>query len=169
MISYEETCLANVKGLMQKNGDSQKVLADIIGCDRSRISKVFSEKDKAFFTIEQLILIAQHYDVSLDYLVGNKTPEKTSFDVADVLQVLFDWDSSGLFKLEWIKGRTGGRGLEFAIYLSDINIQQCLREWTNIKSASFDEETSRSVLSAWKKDQLSKYKGVAFHSEIVKR
>lgn len=54
-----------IKELREKNGETQNDLATAISCNQNNISKI--EKGGSL-TVENLIAIANHYNVSLDYL-----------------------------------------------------------------------------------------------------
>lgn len=54
-----------IKELREKNSETQKELANALSCNQNNISKI--EKGGSL-TYDNLILIANHYNVSLDYL-----------------------------------------------------------------------------------------------------
>lgn len=60
-----ETIGLRIKRLREKNSESQKDLSEILQCKQNNISKIEQGKSQ---TLENLIAIAEHYDVSLDYL-----------------------------------------------------------------------------------------------------
>lgn len=55
-----------IKELREKKGESQTELADDIGLTQNSISKI--EKGNTMLTLQNLILIADHFNVSYDYL-----------------------------------------------------------------------------------------------------
>lgn len=60
--------------LMQKNNLSKQALAEILGVSRQAVSKIANGANMP--TIDNLILIANYFNVSLDYLVGrNDDPQ----------------------------------------------------------------------------------------------
>ena len=58
--------------LMKDNDITQTKLADILHMPQSNVSKALSENDKKSFTLDQLVGIAKHFRVSIDFLIGNK-------------------------------------------------------------------------------------------------
>lgn len=59
-----------------KNTDiTQKQLADILGMSQPNVSKALDSKDKKCFTLDQVVGIANHFGVSIDFLVGNTEPK----------------------------------------------------------------------------------------------
>ena len=66
----------NINTLMEKNHMTQQDLADLLGMSQSNVSKCLkSDDDSRRFTLEQVCTIAQHFEVSLDELVGRKPAE----------------------------------------------------------------------------------------------
>lgn len=55
-----------IQELRKKNNETQKALADIINTTPNSISKI--ENGEMGLTFDKMILIAEHYHVSLDYL-----------------------------------------------------------------------------------------------------
>jgi len=55
-----------IQKLRKKNNETQKALADIISSTPNSISKI--ENGEMGLTFDNMILIAEHYNVSLDYL-----------------------------------------------------------------------------------------------------
>lgn len=63
--SSPEAIAKRIKELREKNGETQNDLAVALKCNQNNISKIESGKS---LTSDNLIAIAEHYDVSLDYL-----------------------------------------------------------------------------------------------------
>ena len=62
----------NILTLMKNNDITQQQLADILGMSQPNISKALNLKDKKCFTLDQVVGIAKHFGVSVDFLVGTK-------------------------------------------------------------------------------------------------
>ncbi len=67
--------IQNVLFLMKENHITQERLAEILGMSQPNVSKALSLKDKKSFTLGQVVGIANHFGVSIDYLVGNRSPK----------------------------------------------------------------------------------------------
>ena len=59
-----------IKFLREKNGESQKELGDALGLTQNSISKL--ENDKTALMLEHQIRIAEHFNVSHDYLITGR-------------------------------------------------------------------------------------------------
>ena len=66
----------NINGLLKNKGITQQQLADVLGMSQSNVSKALSEKDKKCFTVGQIFGIADHFGVSIDWLMGFETAQK---------------------------------------------------------------------------------------------
>ena len=66
--------LKNLKLLRSKNGISQQALADIIGVSQQSINKY--ENHNIEPDIKTLILLADYFNTSVDYLIGNTDIER---------------------------------------------------------------------------------------------
>ncbi len=65
--------IQNILSLMKANNITQEKLASILGMSQPNVSKALSLKDKKCFTLDQVVGIANHFGVSIDFLVGNKS------------------------------------------------------------------------------------------------
>lgn len=73
MANYNtDILIQNIKSLMDDKDITQSKLADILGMSQSNVSKALSESDKKSFTLDQVVGIAKHFQVSIDMLVGNR-------------------------------------------------------------------------------------------------
>jgi len=70
----------NIRALLKKHDLTQNALAEIAGMTQANVSKALNRNESKQFTIDQVFRIAQHFGVSIDELVGNKSAEtsKTS-------------------------------------------------------------------------------------------
>lgn len=85
--------IQNILSLMKEHNITQEKLADILGMSQPNVSKALSLKDKKCFTLDQVVGIANHFGVSIDFLVGNKSAaskEITPRAVADYLSKLIE-------------------------------------------------------------------------------
>ncbi len=88
---YDNQCLIdNINKLCK--GLKQREIADITGTQQSRISKLLGDDDSARFSIEQISRLAEHFNVSIDYLVTGREPKPTTStrQVCEVLVQLFE-------------------------------------------------------------------------------
>ena len=68
----------NIKELLKNKNITQQQLAHTIGMSQSNVSKALSEGDKKCFTVEQIYSIADHLEVSIDWLLGYETAERNA-------------------------------------------------------------------------------------------
>ena len=89
---HNEILVKNIEKLRDANHMSQHELAEIAGTQQSRISKLLGADDSARFSIEQVYKLAEHFNVSIDYLVTGKEPQPTTSkrQICEVLVQLFD-------------------------------------------------------------------------------
>lgn len=68
--------IRNIQKLMADNGITQSALADILDMSQPNVSKALSLTDKKSFTLDQVVGIAKHFNVSVDMLLGNHQADK---------------------------------------------------------------------------------------------
>ncbi len=93
MVSLNRDMLIqNINQLMQNNGMTQAKLAEILGTSQSHVSKSLNFKEKQCFTLEQVVGIAQHFGVSIDWLTGNTATasKQTPRSIARFLTGIFE-------------------------------------------------------------------------------
>lgn len=61
----------NLKQLRERNGETQQQIADLLGISRSSYTKYESGMHEP--SLESLDLLARHFNVSVDYLIGRDT------------------------------------------------------------------------------------------------
>lgn len=66
----------NIKELLKNKGMTQQQLANTIGMSQSNVSKALNEGDKKCFTVEQIYSIADHFGVSINWMLGYETAER---------------------------------------------------------------------------------------------
>lgn len=64
--------------LMQEKRITQEMLATEIGMTQPNFCRAISFKNSQCFTLEQIFKIAQFFDVSVDFLLGNVKPKERS-------------------------------------------------------------------------------------------
>ena len=67
----------NIKILIKNRNMTQQQLAEVLGMSQSNVSKALNDDEKKCFTVEQLYDIAEHFNVSVDELLGRHTGEST--------------------------------------------------------------------------------------------
>lgn len=67
-----------LKQLMDKNGINQTKLSKIIGMPQSNISKSLKDGAQEFFTVYQIYAIAEHFNQSIDEMLGRKNANSYS-------------------------------------------------------------------------------------------
>lgn len=89
----QDILIQNIHSLMKANDITQEKLASILGMSQPNVSKALSLKDKKCFTLDQVVGIAAHFGVSIDSLVGNRTPkalETGPRSIADFLSKILE-------------------------------------------------------------------------------
>lgn len=90
-----ETMNQNIENLMHQTNTTQAKLAEAIGMSQSNVSRALSNKEGQRFTIEQVFKIAQHFDVSIDFLLGNEKPTARIYSPRNIAKFLSDCISNG--------------------------------------------------------------------------
>lgn len=89
--------IQNINDLMTNNSITQKKLGEILGMSQPNINHALNPNNKKCFTLDQVIGIANHFNVSIDFLVGN-TPKKSpnesisNKDICSFLMSLIEHD-----------------------------------------------------------------------------
>ena len=73
---HTDILIQNITKLMKQNNTTQLNLAEYLFMSQSNVSKALSLTDKKNFTLEQVIGIANYFNVSIDLLVGNTKSSK---------------------------------------------------------------------------------------------
>ena len=70
---YDDNILnRNIEKLMKMHNMKQKELSEIIDLDQSNISNILNPETKRSFTLNQVVGIAKHFNVSIESLLGNQ-------------------------------------------------------------------------------------------------
>lgn len=84
--SSPEAIAKRIKNLREKRNETQKDLAIALNCNQNNISKIESGKS---LTSDNLIAIAEHYNVSLDYLCKGQGGENILDTLSKYIQLYF--------------------------------------------------------------------------------
>lgn len=83
-----DSLVENIRKLLKKSNMSQQQLADAIGMTQANVSKALNPNDKRCFTLEQVYAIAQHFNASIDELVGNTAYDEISTEPRAILDFI---------------------------------------------------------------------------------
>lgn len=177
-----DVLIRNIKQLMENNRITQSKLGEILGMSQSNVSKALKEDEKKMFTLNQVIGIAKHFNVSIDKLIGNENTVKSNLDLTDIATFLiqliendevciFDYplkDTRGYtvvyhafyFPPRWYMAPSENNGTRCRCF-SPINkyIDQYLQINEVFKAAPIDSEVQKNMKAELVK-QLSKTKPV---------
>lgn len=84
--------LRNIQSLMDRDNLNQQQLADAIGMKQPNFNRAFNNKNGQCFTLEQVCDIANHFDVSVDYLLGfeKETIKKSEREICSLFTSLLE-------------------------------------------------------------------------------
>ena len=85
-MNSDEILRRNVTKLREERGWSIQDLASRLGIDRTYLSK--SESGNRAFKVSEIDKLAKIFDVSTDYLLGRKSAQKQTIDLAKDPEVL---------------------------------------------------------------------------------
>ena len=80
--------ISNINTLMSNNGVTQKKLGEILGMSQPNVNHALNPNEKKCFTLDQIVGIAKHFNVSVDSLVGNKAAERAKMSQRSVAEFL---------------------------------------------------------------------------------
>lgn len=73
MANYDtDILIQNIRSLMDDKGMNQEQLAQILGMSQPNVSKALNLSDKKSFTLDQVVGIANYFNVSVDVLIGKR-------------------------------------------------------------------------------------------------
>lgn len=81
--NYYSILLSNIEKLMLERNVNQATLIRETGIPQSQMSKSLSHNKKNHFTFEQVLLLADYFQVSLDSLVGRKKVNLSSDGISN--------------------------------------------------------------------------------------
>lgn len=175
----------NIKELMERQNPklTQLDLADIIDSTQSRVSKVLSNNSKDCFTLEQIIKIAEYFNVSIDELLG--TTKNRQLSMADILTLLCEIYEKIPFKIgeatvpvdtEWSYTPTynpdGHEVINLApqkrhvIYFDSTIYEEAIKNMGALLSLD-DLDTRQTMLQIWKKSLNNQYGKYPAHDACI--
>lgn len=84
--------IQNIQSLMDKDNLTQQQLADAIGMSQSNFNRAINNKDGQRFTLEQVCNIANHFNVSVDCLLGfeKESTKKSEREICSLFTSLLE-------------------------------------------------------------------------------
>lgn len=163
-----------LKDLREEKSITKTQLAEKIGCDQPKISKLENPESTTFPSVDNLIALADYFGVSIDYLLGiEKKQQNEMRTFADIIQKLFDIDDATNISImqdtrECIEEDDYGypetfhktfhqlcfeKHGSYNFYLNDF-----MKEWKDIKdlSQSTNYDFWQKMYKLWKDDQLER-------------
>lgn len=81
---------SKIKALRKEKKQTQQNMADLLGVRRSTYGEY--ERGKILPPMDKLKMIAEHFDVTIDYLIGNEeSTDETEIDVSDNLESALEY------------------------------------------------------------------------------
>lgn len=115
----------NISMLMEQNKMTQGGLAELLDMSQSNVSKCLKlDDDSRRFTLEQIWTIADHFDVSIDELMGRKQSDR-EFSAEDICRIF-----SALIQ-------------KYKVVHFDHQVEE--EEWTPVRS--FDYDISKKIVT----------------------
>lgn len=162
----------NIKKLMENHKPkvTQSQIGKITGATQPQISKYFSDTDNSFFRVDQLIAIADYFEVSIDELAGRNfnSSRKHTSTMRDIIAALFelekvDFDINERQTPGMDANPLTGEPYNTTFITHDISfrldfLDDFLLKWNQARSiaATSDEPIFKQMYEAWKKEQLNK-------------
>ena len=129
MANFESGILkSNVKMLLKNNDMTQEELGKVIGMSQSNMSKALNEKSKKCFTVAQIYDIAEHFHVSIDWLVGGRSTSGISSRRA-IAENLASLLREGIVQTTPVEIKE----YVYEPYWSQDGYPDCSRDWRHIK------------------------------------
>lgn len=148
MDSSPKAIASRIFELRKKFGDSQQTLATAINCSQTNIAKMENGDSQ---TLTNLIEIAKHYNVSLDYLCTGKEGK----DLLDTLEKYIHYD------IRKTSGISESNHLIPHIEISN-SLYKCLRQ---IALAKGNPEMPQEIKDAWIKNTIKEFTEKALSSD----
>lgn len=97
----QNTVKRNISMLLRNKSIPQKQLASAIGVTQPNLSKALNEKEKRFFTVEQIYKIAEFFGVSIDSLIGySPNTAKDDIDFRSIGEFIVKLLESGIAEIK---------------------------------------------------------------------
>lgn len=164
--------VSRLKELREKNNLKQRDMYEAMQCSQSAYSSYENPDSVKFPSAENLYNLSQHFNVSIDWLLGNDVEEKKhdNSTLADVIRQLFWIDNQVELKIECIQNSiqlqggwesTGefidGYYIYFPQYLGhEIELNDFLKDWKDVKGFCDGKDIGKNMYDLWKKDVLKK-------------
>ena len=85
--------------MLRERGETQHELAQVVGLKDSMVSRWSSGENNSFASQDNLIAIAKHFKVSVDYLLGFEKGMKNDDDAQEIMdEIRSNWQKRVLFK-----------------------------------------------------------------------
>lgn len=98
-IKKEKTVIARrIKELRHGKNETQQDLADILHISKQAVSKI--EQDKTALTLDNAIRIAEHYDVSIEWITGRIEAKDDPTTLLDLISKYIRYTSRNPFPFE---------------------------------------------------------------------
>lgn len=161
----------NIINLMRDKGINQTVLAESVGVDQSRASKCLKTSEKAMFTFEQIVSIANVLGVSLDDIVNKKDIDPQNeipfLSLADFAQSFYDFYKKFSFymtirDMHFEEERDDGiwRCDDIGIMFDTKCMSGFLCEFTEVATAAESPRLRDLFAKLWINDYVEKYKNL---------
>ena len=163
-----------LKDLREEKSITKTQLAEKIGCDQPKISKLENPKNTTFPSVDNLIALADYFGVSIDYLLGVEKKEQNQIQTfADIIKRLFEIDEVTDISLNQHTKEYFSYDFDYPEpYDKDVYqlgfephgshkflLNDFMKEWESIKklSENIDSNTWNRIYELWKKDQLERH------------
>lgn len=163
-----------LKELRENKNMTKTELASIVGCDQPKISKLENPENATLPSVDNLIEIAKHFGVSIDYLLGAEKKEQNKLKTfADVIQMLFDIDEATYISInphdkEYMEARYNGYPEFYTKKTYQLNFEEhgilgfylddFMKSWKETKDylEKNNGDIGKKMYELWKKDQLER-------------
>lgn len=155
----------NIKRILEDNNLTQTQLGDILKAKQSRISSVLSGKNE--FTLEQAFTIAEHFNISLDKMIGlhSKAEVQTLETLSDIENIIFSLFETGLFEIRRCdipeKDTT-----QWAFTSDNEHIEKFFDIFNDCINLCEKSSNGKAILSAWKEKELQDSKNRIISLEL---
>lgn len=166
MYKYDPCAIKyRIKDLMGEHDVSQRKLAEILGISQPAVSGYLNDMEpERCFSLEQLIKIANHFQVSLDTIIASDSdvvedlpPIRTMAEFATTFYSLYKRINFSIEYVEILSNPYENYDVYVPV-IRDKKVNSFLHEFKKIATASSDEELVKKFLDLWINDFISKNK-----------
>ena len=166
MYKYDPCAIKyRIKDLMGEHDVSQRKLAEILGISQPAVSGYLNDMEpERCFSLEQLIKIANHFQVSLDTIIVSDSdviedlpPIRTMAEFATTFYSLYKRINFSIEYIEILSNPYENYDIYVPV-IRDQKVNSFLHEFKKIATASNDEELVKKFLDLWINDFISKNK-----------